>query len=105
MLRSWLQRPLTSPSKIAFRHTSSRSCDAGKAQARTGVSAWANWACVLAPKMHAMPTSWPGPRTAVVASQPNFIVVNASFPARTLAELLQMARTQKLAFASPSSGR
>src|SRR5438034_6371609 len=41
---------------------------------------------------------------AVVASQPNFIVVNASFPARTLAELLQMARTQKLAFASPSSG-
>jgi tripartite-type tricarboxylate transporter receptor subunit TctC len=41
---------------------------------------------------------------AVVASQPNFIVVNAAFPARTLAELLQMARTQKLAFASPSSG-
>src|SRR3989449_11317537 len=41
---------------------------------------------------------------AVVAPQPNFIVVNASFPARTLAELLQMARTEKLAFASPSSG-
>src|SRR5207247_1437346 len=41
---------------------------------------------------------------AVVASQPNFIVVNAAFPARTLAELLQMARTQQLAFASPSSG-
>src|SRR6266480_4300693 len=41
---------------------------------------------------------------AVVASQPNFIVVNASFPARTLAELLQMARTEKLAYASPSSG-
>jgi len=41
---------------------------------------------------------------AVVGSQPNFIVVNASFPAQTLAELLQMARTQKLAFASPSSG-
>src|SRR5438445_4633592 len=41
---------------------------------------------------------------AVVASQPTFIVVNAAFPARTLAELLQMARTQKLAFASPSSG-
>src|SRR5258708_6722867 len=41
---------------------------------------------------------------AVVASQPNFIVVNSAFPARTLAELLQMARTQKLAFASPSSG-
>src|ERR1700752_1105952 len=41
---------------------------------------------------------------AIVASQPNFIVVNSAFPARTLAELLQMARTQKLAFASPSSG-
>ena len=41
---------------------------------------------------------------AVVASQPNFIVVNSAFPATTLAELLQMARTQKLAFASPSSG-
>ncbi len=41
---------------------------------------------------------------AVVGSQPNFIVVNASFPAQTLTELLQMARTQKLAFASPSSG-
>src|SRR5713101_1255714 len=41
---------------------------------------------------------------AVVASQPNFIVVNAAFPARTLAALLQMALTQKLAFASPSSG-
>src|SRR5712691_4754610 len=41
---------------------------------------------------------------AVVASQPNFSVVNSAFPARTLAELLQMARTQKLAFASPSSG-
>lgn len=41
---------------------------------------------------------------AVVASQPNVIVVNANFPARSLPELLQMARTQKLAFASPSSG-
>jgi tripartite-type tricarboxylate transporter receptor subunit TctC len=41
---------------------------------------------------------------AVVGSQPNFIVVHAAFPAKTLAELLQMARTQKLAFASPSSG-
>src|SRR5205809_3587450 len=41
---------------------------------------------------------------AVVASQPNFIVVNAAFPARTLAELLQMPRTQQLALASPSSG-
>jgi tripartite-type tricarboxylate transporter receptor subunit TctC len=41
---------------------------------------------------------------AVIGSQPNFIVVNASFPAKSLAELLQMARTQPLAFASPSSG-
>ena len=41
---------------------------------------------------------------SVVASQPNFIFVHADFPAKTLAELLQMARTQKLAFASPSSG-
>jgi tripartite-type tricarboxylate transporter receptor subunit TctC len=41
---------------------------------------------------------------AVVASQPNVIIVNASFPARTLAELLQMAKTEKLAYASPSSG-
>jgi len=41
---------------------------------------------------------------AVVASQPNLILVNAEFPARSLAELLQMAQAQKLAFASPSSG-
>lgn len=41
---------------------------------------------------------------AVVASQPNIIVVNASFPAQTLAELLELAKTQKLAYASPSSG-
>jgi tripartite-type tricarboxylate transporter receptor subunit TctC len=41
---------------------------------------------------------------AVVARQPNLILVNAEFPAKTLAELLQMAKTQKLAFASPSSG-
>ena len=41
---------------------------------------------------------------SVVASQPNFIFVHADFPAKTLAELLQMARTQNLAFASPSSG-
>ena len=41
---------------------------------------------------------------AVVASQPNVIVVNSNFPAKSLPELLQMARTQKLAFASPSSG-
>lgn len=41
---------------------------------------------------------------AIVASQPNVIVVNSNFAAKSLAELLQMARTQKLAFASPSSG-
>jgi tripartite-type tricarboxylate transporter receptor subunit TctC len=41
---------------------------------------------------------------AVVASQPNLIIVHADFPAKTLAELLQRARTEKLAFASPSSG-
>jgi tripartite-type tricarboxylate transporter receptor subunit TctC len=41
---------------------------------------------------------------AVVASQANLIFVHADFPARTLAELLQMAKTQQLAFASPSSG-
>jgi tripartite-type tricarboxylate transporter receptor subunit TctC len=41
---------------------------------------------------------------AIVGRQPNVIVVNAGFPARTLDELLKMARTQKLAYASPSSG-
>jgi tripartite-type tricarboxylate transporter receptor subunit TctC len=41
---------------------------------------------------------------AVVASQPNLIFVHADFPAKTLAELLQRAKTEKLAFASPSSG-
>jgi tripartite-type tricarboxylate transporter receptor subunit TctC len=41
---------------------------------------------------------------AVVASQANLIFVHADFPARTLAELLQLAKTQQLAFASPSSG-
>ena len=38
------------------------------------------------------------------ATQPNVIVVNASFPAKTLAELLQMAKTEKLAYASPGIG-
>src|SRR5712692_1071121 len=41
---------------------------------------------------------------AIVAWQPNLIVVQADFPAKTLAELLQMARSGKLAYASPSSG-
>jgi tripartite-type tricarboxylate transporter receptor subunit TctC len=41
---------------------------------------------------------------SVVASQANLIVVHADFPTKTLAELLQLARTQKLAFASAGSG-
>jgi len=41
---------------------------------------------------------------SVVGAQPNFIVVSAAFPARTLAELIAMAKTQKLAYASPSTG-
>jgi tripartite-type tricarboxylate transporter receptor subunit TctC len=41
---------------------------------------------------------------AVVASQPNLIVVHADFPAKTLAELLARARTEKLAFASAGNG-
>jgi tripartite-type tricarboxylate transporter receptor subunit TctC len=41
---------------------------------------------------------------AVVASQANLIFVHADFPAKTLAELLQLAKREKLAFASPSSG-
>jgi tripartite-type tricarboxylate transporter receptor subunit TctC len=38
------------------------------------------------------------------ATQPNLIVVNNEFPARTLAELLEMAKTKKLAYASPGTG-
>src|SRR3990167_4787427 len=38
---------------------------------------------------------------AVVASQANIILVNASFPATTLDELRKQAQTRKLAFASP----
>jgi tripartite-type tricarboxylate transporter receptor subunit TctC len=41
---------------------------------------------------------------SVVASQPNLIIVQADFPAKSLAELLHMARTSQLAYASPSSG-
>ena len=40
----------------------------------------------------------------IVASQPNIIVVNAAFPAKSLKELLDMAKREKLAYASPSSG-
>jgi tripartite-type tricarboxylate transporter receptor subunit TctC len=38
------------------------------------------------------------------ATQPNVIVVNSEFPAKTLAELLEMAKKQKLAYASPGTG-
>ena len=38
------------------------------------------------------------------ATQPNVIVVNAEFPAKTLAELLDKAKTMKLAYASPGTG-
>src|ERR1700694_2984417 len=38
------------------------------------------------------------------ATQPNVIVVNSAFPARTLPELLEMAKTMKLAYASPGTG-
>lgn len=41
---------------------------------------------------------------AVVAKQPNLIFVHPSLPAKTLAELLTLAKTSKLAFASPGSG-
>jgi len=41
---------------------------------------------------------------AVVAQQANIILVNASFPARTLEELRQQVTTHKLAFASPGAG-
>src|SRR5258708_14350776 len=37
------------------------------------------------------------------ATQPNVIVVNATFPAKTLAELLAIAKTAKLAYASPGT--
>jgi tripartite-type tricarboxylate transporter receptor subunit TctC len=40
----------------------------------------------------------------VVASQPNLILVHPDFPAKTLAELLQRAKTDKLAFATAGAG-
>jgi tripartite-type tricarboxylate transporter receptor subunit TctC len=39
-----------------------------------------------------------------VASQPNLIFVSASVPAKTLADLFKLAKTSKLAYASPGSG-
>jgi tripartite-type tricarboxylate transporter receptor subunit TctC len=41
---------------------------------------------------------------AIMASQPNFIVVHADFPAKTLAELIARAKVEKLAFASAGNG-
>ena len=41
---------------------------------------------------------------AVVGAQPNLIVVADAFPAKTLAELIDLARKERLAYASPSSG-
>ena len=41
---------------------------------------------------------------AIVASQPNLVVVHADFPAKTLAEFLERAKTEKLAFASAGNG-
>ena len=38
------------------------------------------------------------------ATQPNVIVVHSEFPAKTLPELLEMAKTRKLAYASPGTG-
>jgi tripartite-type tricarboxylate transporter receptor subunit TctC len=41
---------------------------------------------------------------AIPASQPNMIIVSASDPARTLAELISESKGKKIAFASPGSG-
>lgn len=41
---------------------------------------------------------------AVVAKQANLVFVHPGLPAKTLAELLALAKTSKLAFASPGSG-
>jgi tripartite-type tricarboxylate transporter receptor subunit TctC len=41
---------------------------------------------------------------AVVASQANIVLVNASFPANTLEELRKQVLSRKLAFASPGAG-
>jgi len=42
--------------------------------------------------------------TALLATQPNAILVNASLPAKTLADLFALAKTQKLGFATPGNG-
>ncbi|HEY8068755.1 MAG TPA: tripartite tricarboxylate transporter substrate binding protein [Burkholderiales bacterium] len=42
--------------------------------------------------------------TVVVAKQANLIFVHPGLPVKTLAELLALAKTSKLAFASPGSG-
>jgi tripartite-type tricarboxylate transporter receptor subunit TctC len=41
---------------------------------------------------------------AVAASQPNMIFVNANLPVKTLADLFALAKSSKLAYASPGSG-
>lgn len=41
---------------------------------------------------------------AVIAKQPNLIFVHPSVPAKTLAELLALGKTRKLAFGTPGSG-
>jgi tripartite-type tricarboxylate transporter receptor subunit TctC len=41
---------------------------------------------------------------ANIAKQPNVVFVHPNLPAKTLAELLALAKTSKLAFASPGSG-
>jgi tripartite-type tricarboxylate transporter receptor subunit TctC len=41
---------------------------------------------------------------SIVAAQPNLIIVHADFAARSLAELISLAKKQPLAYASPSSG-
>ncbi|MSQ88221.1 MAG: tripartite tricarboxylate transporter substrate binding protein [Betaproteobacteria bacterium] len=42
--------------------------------------------------------------TALIASQPNMIFVNASSPAKNIAEFLHLAKSAKLAYASPGIG-
>ena len=48
----------------------------------------------------------PGDLAPIVqaATQPNVIVVNSTFPAKSLPQLLEMAKTMKLAYASPGTG-